>query len=95
MKKNILLLIGFLISCNLFAVDTYTHDPQTVCEEGQTIQPFLTNVKDGNSYQWFIKRNGNFVSVGSGTETTSFTPSEAGEYKCEITKEILQLMLYE
>ena len=78
MKKNILLLIGLLISCNLFAADV-NHTAQTICE-GDAIPQFKTN-NTGNEYKWFKEGSTNPVHSGSNT----YTPEEAGKYRCEVS----------
>ncbi len=83
MKKNILLLLGLLISCNLFA--DVNHPVQTICDDPANppaMPEFRTN-NSGNEYVW-SKQNGNsWTEVSRGTN--NYTPSEAGKYKCEVT----------
>jgi gliding motility-associated-like protein len=76
MKKNIFLLLGLLISYNLFA--DVTHPIQTICED-QAKPQFQTNTT-GNEYKWYKEGSTNPIHTGS----NKYTPTTAGKYRCEV-----------
>ena len=76
MKNRIALLAGILCLCASSYAVTYKED-KTICE-GTSFPTFTASA--GSSYQWY--RNNVIIN---GATNQSYTPTEAGEYKCAIT----------
>lgn len=81
MKKNIFLILGLLISCNLLAADV-DHGTKTICEDQAKPQFKTTNT--GDEYIWSKKNGNTWTQVATGSQT--YTPTSAGEYQCEVKK---------
>lgn len=76
MKNRIALLAGILCLCASSYAVTYKEN-KTICE-GTGFPTFTASA--GSSYQWY--RNNVIIN---GATNQSYTPTEAGEYKCAIT----------
>lgn len=76
MKNRIAILAGILCLCASSYAATYKED-KTICE-GTSFPTFTASA--GSSYQWY--RNNVIIN---GATNQSYTPTEAGEYKCAIT----------
>ena len=76
MKNRIAILAGILCLCASSYAVTYKED-KTICE-GTGFPTFTASA--GSSHQWY--RNNVIIN---GATNQSYTPTEAGEYKCAIT----------
>ena len=76
MKNRIAILAGILCLCASSYAVTYKEN-KTICE-GTSFPTFTASA--GSSYQWY--RNNVIIN---GATNQSYTPTEAGEYKCAIT----------
>lgn len=84
MKKYTFLLLGLILSLNLLNAADVNHPAQTICETDAK-PTFQTTNTNGDKYTWYHKQADNSwkkVSTGS----SKYTPTLAGEYKCEVEK---------
>lgn len=84
MKKYTFLLLGLILSLHLLNAADVNHPAQTICETDAK-PTFQTTNTNGDKYTWYHKQADNSwkkVSTGS----SKYTPTLAGEYKCEVEK---------